>query len=236
MVPAECPGPCNNSYRRARALWDDATARHAEAMTNLGPGQEPPQAPAPPDILPWYGEPVFCGRCTAAIRSALAELDDLAALRMSQLPGSSQPADGPGRVGGTKGTPSPSPAMDDIDELTSWARDWEAVARGDEPRARRGFLATELTTILAWLVQHLESLLLNEDVAADFGTEARKWHRELTSKTSSGTGLKHMKQRCPRCSLYTLWREDGAPYVVCRDEDCGRMLSLEDYAALSEAA
>jgi hypothetical protein len=126
--------------------------------------------------------------------------------------------------------------MDDIDELAAWARDWEAVARCGDPRPRRGFLATELTTILAWLVQHLDTLLLNEDVAADFGAEARKWHRELTSKTSAGSGLKHMKRKCPRCSLYTLWREDGAPYVQCRDEDCQRMLSLDEYQALADAA
>jgi hypothetical protein len=231
-----CSGPCNNGYRRARAIWDDATAKHADAMTRLLPGQEAPQAPAPPAIQPWYGEPVFCSSCTAAIRAALSELDDLASLRMSQLPGSSQPSDGAGRVGGTKGAPSPSPAMDDVDELTSWARDWEAVARGDDPRARRGFLATERTTILAWLTEHVDTLLLNIDVAGDFGDETRKWHRELTEKTRSGTGMKHMKTKCPRCSLYTLWRQDGAPYVQCRDDDCGRMLSLDEYAALSEAA
>jgi hypothetical protein len=36
--------------------------------------------------------------------------------------------------------------------------------------------------------------------------------------------------------MYTLWRADGETYISCRDEDCGRMLSLTEYQALTEHA
>jgi hypothetical protein len=240
-VPSDgiCPGACNNSYRRAKAVHDADQAAYEEAvLRHLADSSQPdPERPEAMTIRPWPGEPVFCTRCRGTIHRELAELDDLAALRAAQLPGDNTGGDErQGRVSGTRGTPSPSPAADDIDELGGWLRDWESVVRGTAPRPRRGYLANEVTTITAWLTAHFDSFIVRADIAADFGTETRRWHRELAAKTKAGTGMKHQKRPCPRCKQYSLWLADGANYISCMNEDCNRRLTREEYDALDKAA
>ena len=164
------------------------------------------------------------------MRSQLAELDDLAAL-LAAIPDLSAKSE-EARVSGSRNAPSPSPSMDDLDELAGWLRDWQSALQGTDPIARRGYLATAITTGVHWLALHFDPIITHPDMAEDFGTELRKWHRTLTAKAKAGTGVRHMPKRCPRCRAYTLWRSDGDRYVKCADQDCARYLSLDEYEAL----
>ena len=238
LPPGSCAGPCNARARKAMETLDayDAAVRAWEENPVGGPPAEPEGV----EVRPWPGDPVFCGRCAAIIRKELAELDDLAAIRLARADGHRS---GPGgeRVGGSRGTPSPSPSVDDVDEMASALRGWEAVARGqDDTPPRRGFLAQEVTTVVAWLVAHLDQILANGDYAADFATEVRQWHRRLRQAEKAGTGRHHLPVPCPRCGEKSLEAEDGADYVECMNRsfgnrECGRLLSRGDYEAEAQA-
>ncbi|TDD93320.1 hypothetical protein [Actinomadura rubrisoli] len=116
-----CPGRCNARHRKAvreveetnRAYeaaierWEGARAQalDAEDVELLAAlDRARPQPPAPVAIEPVPGEPVWCDRDRAAIRRALAEIDDLATLLDSwgtgtaaPRPGSAPRAGGPAR-------------------------------------------------------------------------------------------------------------------------------------------
>ena len=236
---APCPGTCNSGWRRLKALYDKALeeypraleehARKVQGLKDGDPVPDPPAPPAPPENGPWYGAPVWCGRCQSVIRTELSRLDDLAGHLFALPPGVRPAVSSPRervRVSGSHGTPSPSPGGDSLLELGGWLREWEAVAkREDDPRPRRDFLAREMTTVTAWLYAHFELLILRADIAADFGAEVRGWHRELTAATHSAAAAKHVKQPCPRCRRYTLWEQAGEEYLRCINEDCNRRLT-----------
>jgi hypothetical protein len=210
-------------------------------LAALMPGQDVPEKPEKPEIRPWRGEPVWCGKCQARIRRQLAELDDLGALLMAARDGLREIAngDGPGRVTGTAVEPSPSEGLDDLDEMVSALTAWEAEyrdIRGWPSPPRRGFLASALTSCTAWLGLHLDGIL-STDLAQEFGEDIGRRHRTLANKTKAGTGAHRKPVRCPRCGMMLLtWRE-GDDYVSCGNPDCGRMLSLDEYQehAASEA-
>ena len=232
-----CPGSCNNTYRRRLALYESEVAKYAQALETRADSDPIPEPPVPPDLQPWHGEPVWCGKCTSIIRSELAELDDLAALIFS-IPPLAKPADdGNGRVSGTRDAHSPSARMDDVEDLNEWLRSWEAAARAeDDPRPRRGILAKESTTVTAWLYHHFDVLIFSEDAAQDFGEEIRRWYRDMARRAAAGRMQRHQKKPCPRCNLYTLWLIIGDDYVRCANEDCGRAMTREEYAGLADAA
>lgn len=235
MADQICPGACNNTYRRRRALYEADMARYARTLETRADDDPIPECPRPPDITPWYGFPVWCLKCQSSLRGKLAELDDLAAL-LAAVPGLNAPADSAGKVSGTRGKRSPSPFGDDLLELEDWLRDWESASREADPGARRGYLASAITTITAQLVQHFDRIISHPDMAQDFGTEIGQWHRTLAAKAHAGQALKHQKQRCPRCKDYTLWRADGESYVKCVNVDCQRLLSLDEYDRLADSA
>ena len=232
-----CPGSCNNTYRRRRALYEADMARYARTLETRTDTEPIPEAPAAPDMTPWYGSPVWCLKCQGIIRAELAELDDLASL-IGAIPPLARPADdGVGKVKGTRDKSSPSARMDDLDEMGEWLRSWESLARDDgDPRPRRGVLARESTTLTAWLYHHFDVLFANPDVAEDFGVEVRRWHRGLARRAAAGQMSRHQNKPCPRCRLYTLWVTVGEDYIRCVNEDCRRALSREEYDALTDQA
>jgi hypothetical protein len=232
MADGICPGNCNRAWRKARAIYNAQEAAYQKALANWKDGDLIPEQPQPPDIEPWYGEPAWCRACQSVIRRELSELDDLAALLAALPPGIRPPVTGQRervRVSGSREEPSPSPALDALEELAGWLRDWESAARGTDPRPRRGWLATEITTITCWLYAHSSSLLADEGMALDFGAETRRWHRELTSSAHAASAARHQKQPCPRCHLFTLWRTIGEDYIRCVNTDCKRVLTVEEY-------
>lgn len=218
-----CVGPCNRAWRDAELAYQ----RALQDWYNTDPADRGDK-PARHTIQPIPGEPVWCRRCASAIKTALAELDDLAALYAAESDGHrAGPSTEP--VSGSRGRRSPSPATDDLDELYSVLHGWETAYRGTDPQARRGYLADSITTVVAWLVTHFDQFITHEHIAVDFGQDVRRWHRMLREKTRTGTG-KHTKPRpCPRCDMRSLtWRE-GDDYVRCENVDCGRMLTMSEY-------
>lgn len=246
-----CPGSCNSGYRKTRAIYDDAMTTYHDQLDKLGSGDPVPDKPEPPTATPWYGDPVWCGRCQSVIRRELAELDDLASLLALMPPGIRPAITGQRehvKVSGTKGTESPSRAADTLDDFASVLRGWESAGRvarhhvagadlaaGADPMPRRGYLATEITTVIAWLYHHFEPMICNADLAQDYGADLRRWHRELMSAAHAGSAAKHIKKPCPRCKLYCLWENIGEDYISCVNEDCGRRLTRADLEAESAA-
>jgi len=224
-----CDGPCNSRWRKA-------DAEYKRALAGYDPLDADQSRPSPPEVQPVYGDP-WCPRCKNQIHEQLSQLDDLACL-LSALPPSvnARNDDKAGLVSGTREVPSPSRRMDDLAELGQWLRDWESVIRGEDPKPHRGYLASEITTITAWLVAHFGPLITHPDVAVDFGRETKRWHRELMEKARAGQVDKHVKRPCPRCRLYTLWARDGEDYIRCINTDCNRRMTREELAALDPAA
>ena len=200
MTP--CPGPCNSAWRQAIAAGDP----------------EPPITPVP-------GEPAWCGRCSAAIRRRLTELDDAAALYRAAADGYRPPD--LERITGSDGSPSPSPVADTLDELYSVLGDWEAAYLRRPSRAYRGQLAPALTTVVGVLLGHLDGILAHPAMAADFGEEILAWHRRLCAAAHLGAGRYRKPHPCPRCDLRTLTWAEGDDHVAC--QNCGRLMALDEY-------
>ena len=240
MVSSEvaCDGPCNSRWRKA-------DAEYRKALAAYDPLDADQSRPGPPDAYPVYGDP-WCPRCKAQIHEQLSQLDDLAALLAALPPSPNDRGDDKaGKVSGSKAAPSPSSRMDDLEELGDWLRRWESAFRqwtirepgcGEDPKPHRGYLASEITTITAWLVFHFGKNITHPDLALEFGREVRRWHRELQEKARAGQVDKHVKRPCPRCRLYTLWARDGEDYVRCVNDDCNRRMTREELAAMDPAA
>lgn len=236
-MSTDCVGRCNSKARREQNEYKLRLAAWDEAMAHRQESEPEPSRPVPPDIRPYPGNPVWCLRCQGIIRIELAELDDLAALVAAIPPLARAADDGAGKVGGTRDRKSPSPRMDDLEDLDGWLRSWEAAARHeDDPRPRRGYLARESTTLTAWLYHHFDELILNPLSAEDFGSEVQMWHRNLARRAAAGKLNRHQKKPCPRCHLYTLWLTMGEDFIRCVNEDCTRMLSRQEYDTLEDAA
>jgi len=228
VAETACVGVCNSRYREAREAYEQAV----KAYDPLDPDQSRPQ---PPDITPYPGAPVWCGRCASLIRHRLGELDDLAAILQAYADGHRDAPDGQ-RVSGTQGTMSPSQAGDDADELSRMLGGWEQAyreMRGWPSPRRSGDLASWVTSCCAWLITHLDGILAC-DVARDFGEEILGWHREFTGKAKAGVRKLRKPMRCPGCQLLMLAWVEGDEYVRCSNPSCGRSLSLPEYEALVE--
>ncbi|WP_158581625.1 hypothetical protein [Actinomadura spongiicola] len=160
------------------------------------------------------GEPVWCRPCQSLLRHRLVELDDLAAKIGAAL---DQRRSGPGeKVSGTRTRPSPSAAVDDLDELLHTLLGWEDAyreARSLPPRPRRGRFAPTLAGTVAWLAQHLDGLLAF-DGAADFGREILDLHRRLRSSNRTGAP-RRPTAACPDCDLMTVSPDPHADEVRC---------------------
>lgn len=234
--PAACPGPCNSPWRRAQALHTDATTRWKQATATWeaagGAGERPP-APEPPRLRAWSGDPVWCTRCAASLHQQLAELDDLICLLTGTPDLRGAAGDKAGRVSGTPGRPSPSPAADTASELNAWLRDWESAITGGDPPAQRGWLASETTTLIRSLTARFGQAITSPDYALDLGTEIRQWHRQLTARAKAGAGTRHRPRPCPRCRLYTLWHQEGDDYIRCQNPDCQRLIRVDEYDELT---
>ena len=231
MSEIPCNGPCNYTYRKARAAYDQAYA----AYDPLDPDQRRPERP---QITAVPGDP-WCGDCKATIRRELSELGTLASLLSAAADGHRALPIGE-RVAGTPGRRSPSPDFDIIDEVygvlygweCSW---WETRFHRDGPPDRRGYLADRLTETILWLLDHFSGMICHPDIGLPLGEEIRDWHRMLRNRTKAGTGVQYKPLPCPRCSqVPALSLREGDEYIRCVTRDCGRLLSrseYDDYAA-----
>lgn len=254
-----CVGRCNNGYRKAMAAYDKALTEWADAeetypkrlaeWENLaaevgehaaGPAPERTERPIPPNTRPWYGEPAWCRSCTGAIRRCLSDLDELMSLRLVMTDGYEQPGAAE-RVNGSKEPRSPSPAQDDLDDVVRWLVGWENTYRGAQtpvwPMAPyRGVAAPALTSTVAWMLTHLDGILMNADFAAEFGGEILQEHARLQRLTSTRPPMKHKPLVCPRCQRLSLFLHDDET-IRCRPSeavDCGRIMTAREYAQYEE--
>ena len=235
-----CPGNCNANWRKQQKLLD--AYEQAVAKWQDNPVGNPPPEPETRALSPYPGNP-FCPTDQAVYRRLLAELDDLAALATRYNDGHRKGPDSE-RVSGSKVSYSPSATIEELDHLASALRDWEATARDlircqagllptDEGTpARRGYLASEITTTVSWLTAHFEVLITDPGAAEAFAAEISAWHEKLKKRAKAGSGRRHMNRPCPRCDRYSLYQQDEADYVACaRTTDCGRMLSWQEWLA-----
>ncbi|TDB88332.1 hypothetical protein E1264_11650 [Actinomadura sp. KC216] len=255
-----CPGRCNARYRKAVRDFDEATRAYETAMGSWvnarqqvldveaatgaddgtrnilrGLDELRPQPPAPVTIVPTDGAPVWCDRDQAAIRRALVEIDDLAALLASWSDGHRGAGSGERTSGHRPGSASPSPIADTLDELyralATVETEWRE-ARGLPPRPHRGAVEARTRTI-GWLLGQLDQILHHPGSVA-FGRATLAWQRRLQQATRSDPVVRRRPAvPCPRCDRRALrTRDDG--YTQCAG--CGRLLDEREYDELAELA
>lgn len=254
--PTQCPGRCNararkavrdheeavRAYQDAMAGWLDARQQVLDAGdTDEAAGllaaldQRRPAPPAEPDIAWTPGEPTWCSRDRAAVRRALAELDDLAAMLESWADGHRGASSGE-RTSSSRGPGSPSPVADTLDEmyrlLARAEADWRDANPHLPPRPPRGGPEARARTI-AWLLSQLDEILAHPGSVA-FGRGVLAWQRRLQTLAKSDPVVRRRPAvPCPRCDRRALrTRDDG--YTQCGK--CGRLLDEQEYDDLAEAA
>lgn len=232
---AACPGSCNAPWRRAEQRQQEARAAHARAVLEWAAlpavaRGEKPEPPEPHDVHPVPGDPTWCPACTAAIRSAVRDLDDLAALLAATADGhrTRPPA---GRVSGTPTPASPSRAHDTLDELFRelvGVETWWRQVNGFDAAPRRGGGAHARSTVVAWLGQHLDGILARDD-SVRFGQGILDWRARLWSLTRSGPVQPRRGARCPNCHTRALALVDGG---ITRCRACSTVVSDDEYERL----
>jgi hypothetical protein len=203
VTATPCPGPCNRAHR-----------------------DNPDHVPA------IAGDPTWCPGCATGIAARLADLDDLVALLEAEIDGHRGQTTDASPVSGTRGRPSPSPAVDDVDEIVRTLEAWEAAYREHRRLPHTPTRAAEHRVMLttAWLTRHLPGLLAS-DLARDFGLEITRLHRMAKRRTSTDPSKTRKPIPCPRCDTKALWHHDGDRHVEC--ENCGRLLTLDEYDDLT---
>jgi hypothetical protein len=230
--PLACPGQCNRAYHKA---WKEyaADAADYDATGLLDSSRSRPGAP---EEAFWFGAPVWCAECTSDITLRLAQLDTLAGIIAAYADGHRSSGE-PERVSGSQAAPpSPSQAADDLDEMFRMLSAWEEIYRslkGWLSGPPSGELASRETECVNWLRRHLRGILASE-VAADFGREILQWHREGTTSAKAGVRTLRKPMRCPGCKYMTLFWTEGEKNVYCKNDTCGRILSLAEYEAEAE--
>jgi len=219
-VPAPCPGPCNNAWRRAEAqLAADGTDH---------------------DIPVTWGKPVHCDRCTSRTRSELAELPELVvAVSLEAVYGTA--AKTTGTIGRTSTPVWPGQASrllidhivgglleleDDIRELRRFRH---RPGRGTEGRDVTGAVRF-LSAHLSWaLTEHPLAQETHDRLSGNPAAQIQGWHRTAQRFTRRDPRMEHRRVPCPRCELLTLFREDGDDYIGCRNIACGHLLTPTEF-------
>lgn len=206
-----CSGPCNNSARRAWAAYEQALDQYAADMEAWQADKldNEPEEPLPPEVEVRQGAPLFCGRCTATIRAALLDLDQLAAELQAGADGHRGGVP-EGRVSGSRNSGSPSPTADLLDKLYGFLADVEDEWRGTcaytprTDRAHRG--AHPRLRRISWLSEHLDAVLSAEE-HVNFGLDVLRWEVVLRQKLKEDSVGTKSPIRCPRCSERRVVRE-----------------------------
>lgn len=236
-----------DAWREALARWENARQQVLDAEAAGGPTDETrgilrrldeirPQRPLPPEVGFTPGVPVFCGRCVAAIRRALADLDDLAALLESWSDGHRGAASGERTSSRRTTAGSPSPIADTLDEmyqmLARVESDWRDAHEHLPPRPHRAGPEARPRTI-AWLLGQLDAILAHPG-SVRFGKGVLGWQAKLQALAKSDPVVRRRPAvPCPRCDRRALrTRDDG--YTQCGK--CGRLLDEAEYDELAEAA
>jgi ribosomal protein L37AE/L43A len=182
-----------------------------------------------------FGDPVLCQRDVSQLRNELTEIDTMAAVLVAGADGfrASTGSDAAIRAHRSAGSrPSPSPAHDLIDELTSVLRKYVLMKR--VVAGRLGFVARDITELASWLITNLDRYVSDREVAGVLSADVHRWHGRLEKQTKSATALLHKPLPCPACKKQGLQQERGSKVVKCAE--CGLIRSIEDYEAMAADA
>ena len=219
-MPAPCPGPCNNAWRKAEHL-----------LTADG---------TPHDIPTTWGQPVHCPRCASRTHAQLTELPELVvAISLEAVCGTAPKATG--TIGRTPTPAWPGQAARLLTDhivggLLELEDDFRHL-RGLRHRPGRGTEGRNLTGAVRFLSAHLEWALTehpcaDEIHARESGNPAAQiaaWHRAALRFTRRDARLEHHRVPCPRCEMLTLFRADGDDYIECRNINCQLLLTPGEY-------
>jgi hypothetical protein len=219
-VPAPCPGPCNNAWRKAE------DKRAVDSISH--------------DVPVTWGQPVHCQRCTARAHAQLAELPELVvAISLEALCGTAAKTTGTIGRAATPAWPGQASRLltdhivggmleleDDVREL-----------RGFRHRPGRGTEGGDVTGVVKFLTAHLDWALVEHPLAVEVhdrlsgnpAAQIHGWHRAALRFTRRDARLEHHKIPCPRCELLTLFRADGDDYIECRNINCQTLLTPGEY-------
>ena len=186
------------------------------------------------DLVP--GQPVWCGRCVPKIHDALACLPDLLAMLHADAYHATR-APGDGR-GSHDGSPSPAPALDELDEVVRVLQGWEDAYRSAKgwPAAQRPAGVATLLDTHRWLLAHVDVACQHPDLGADLGLELLALARRLSGAVCAEPRRRRMPEPCPACSQRTLVHVAGDAWVRCDDDECARVLSWAEWEHLAAGA
>lgn len=225
--PNACPGPCN---RRAREAWE--AYDHAVDIWAYTPAHQRGDKPEEPAAVLTLGDPVWDGHCARLIRTALAELDDLASALQAVSDGHRGAGAKHGKTGPAgKGASAPAPGTaipNTLDELygalVKVEDNWRE-ARGYPARPQRPRNGQARRLSIAFLLDELD-LILAHHASVQFGVATLAWQRRLRALTKSDPVGSLSPIRCSRCGEVRVRREDDG-YFKC--SACGRLMSQEEH-------
>lgn len=174
------------------------------------------------------GDPVWCPACAEVIAEHLAALRDLVAALEGEVDDGQAGALGGDPVSGTKATPSPSSAVDDIDEITRLLEFWEDAHRehAGQPFRPARPPARRVPAAVAYLGQHLGAVLA-APYAEEFGRDINRAHARARRRTAQDTARARKPIPCPSCDLLALEHTAGSKWIECRS--CERLIGLDEY-------
>lgn len=181
------------------------------------------------------GAPVWCAACADLIGEQLAALNGLVTALEREVEGQSGALGGGDPVSGTRSTPSPSAAVDDIDEITRRLEYWEDAHRehaGQPFRPARPY-ERRVPSAVAYLLEHLAAVLA-APYAEEFGRDINRAHARARRRTAQDTARTRKPIPCPSCDLLALEHDAGAKYIDCRS--CGRLLTFTEYETWARLA
>ncbi|MEV0306514.1 hypothetical protein [Nonomuraea fuscirosea] len=244
--PQACPGVCNRRARRAWEEYDQAVIAYAEAMDVYvekhsmyraafavwhpplaSPPIEPrePARPEPPAMQVFHANPVWCRRCPRAIRGALYQINETAAILYAEITGHRSAV-----VTGMNGRKplDPPEVIELLDnmygDLVEVAGYWaEARNHPFRPPRSRGSHARNVT--ISYLLGELDDILLHP-ASVEFGGKALYWERKLLNTAKADPASRRSPIQCPRCRERELHREDDG-YYKCRSCEC--LLTQEEH-------
>lgn len=214
-----CPGACNAQWRRAEKQRLDKLVPHG--------------------LTARAGDPVFCSPCARFLRSALADLPELAARLQLEVENGS--VGGGEHVSGSRERPvhqhqAQTFLIDDIDGILD---DWATAVREDRNLASVRPLARgrRITASCRLLLIHFEWLIAEHpspEASAAFGTDIGRIHRQASKLTHTHDvrAVPCDGVACRNCDLMTLehevdWQGRATGYIACRS--CEVLLSAEEY-------
>lgn len=188
----------------------------------------------------------YCHRCTEKFRTALVEIPDLAAhlygMPNQQLATRGHDQATADRTATKVDQISPSPVMDELDEVQQWAYRWAltvADTSADTGPFHYRIDGVPVTSYLSTNIRYLSNRLtriLTDDYHTDLYEETLRWRHRLELITGRDRLEHRIKDPCPSCGQCTLLREDGAAKVICRNNNCNRVWTEAEYSYLARVA